>query len=332
MIFALTALGFSLDLKEERECSICHGLFQDLESLGSSIREALSDYDFSTFLVGSENRVQNPLEEELEAKFGTGEGIKKEFNRELGKLLSGRMQKEVVFKDPDVIITVNLEYLSYRFWFKSLFIHGRYRKLVRGIPQTRWINFDKHDSVEEIVGIPAQSMVRAGNFYLHAAGREDVDVLMLGSGREFVLELSSPHSRTIDLLSLAERVRESRAVEIADLEIVKGDLVEKVKNSRHDKSYRALIVSEGIIDPVTFRKAVSALSGKIIYQRTPLRVSGRRADLIRERMVRKADIISIDGNRAVVEMTAEAGTYIKELVNGDGDRTNPNLSSLYGSS
>ncbi len=332
MSFALTALGFSPDLKEERECSICHGLFLDLEGLGASIHEALGDYDFSTFLVGSENRVHNPLEKELESRFGMGESIKKEFNREFGKILSGRMQKEVEFKDPEVIVTVNLEYLSYRFWFRSLFIRGRYRKLVRGIPQTRWINFDKHDSVEEIIGIPAQTMVRAENFYLHAAGREDVDVLMLGGGREFVLELSSPHLRNIDLSNLAEKVRKSGAVEIADLEIVGGEMVEKVKNSRHDKSYRALIIAGDPIDPVAFRKAVSELSGKIIYQRTPLRVSGRRADLIRERIVKKADTISIDGTRAVVEMTAEAGTYIKELINGDGGRTDPNLSGLYGSS
>lgn len=86
------------------------------------------------------------------------------------------------------------------------------------------------------------------------------------------------------------------------------------------------------IDQPSFLEAVSALSGKVIYQRTPLRVSGRRADLIRERKVKKANTLSIDGCHAVVEITAEAGTYIKELVNGDEGRTNPNLSSLYGSS
>ena len=39
----------------------------------------------------------------------------------------------------------------------------------------------------------------------------------------------------------------------------------------------------------------------------------------------------LDENQAIIEITAEAGTYIKELVTGDGGRTNPSLSSLYGS-
>jgi tRNA pseudouridine synthase 10 len=93
----------------------------------------------------------------------------------------------------------------------------------------------------------------------------------------------------------------------------------------------AHIESERDIDADRFHKAVSELSGKIIYQRTPLRVSGRRADLIRERVVKKATTLSIDGSHATVEITAEAGTYIKELVNGDEGRTNPSLSGLYGS-
>jgi tRNA pseudouridine synthase 10 len=330
--FALNALGLSLSITEEDKCSICHGLFLNLRNLCAPIEAELTDYEFGSFLVGSENSQPSQLEKDLESRFGQGEGLKKEFNREFGKLLSNRMHKDVDLKDPDVIITVSLEYLSYRFWFKSLFIQGRYRKLVRGIPQTRWIIHDKHDSVEEFIGVPAKSMVRAENFYLHAAGREDVDVLMLGKGRDFVLELSSPHLRTIDLDALAKEVNGSGSVEIEDLRIVGKEEVEKVKNSRHDKTYMVTIEAAGNLDEASFLKAVTALNGKIIYQRTPLRVSGRRADLIRERMVKKANTLSIDGSHAVVEITAEAGTYIKELVNGDEGRTNPSLSGLYGSS
>lgn len=33
---------------------------------------------------------------------------------------------------------------------------------------------------------------------------------------------------------------------------------------------------------------------------------------------------------ATIQICAEAGTYIKELVNGDCGRTNPSLTSLYG--
>ncbi|MCL4451558.1 MAG: tRNA pseudouridine(54/55) synthase Pus10 [Candidatus Thermoplasmatota archaeon] len=332
VVFALNALGLHPSISDEQVCSICKGIFLNLRNLCAPVEDALKHYEFSSFLIGSENSVPSELEKDLESRFGQGEGLKKEFNREFGKLLSNRMHKEASQKDPDVIITVNLEYLSFRFWFKSLFIQGRYRKLVRGIPQTRWIIHDRNDSVEEVIGLPAKNMVGAENFFLHAAGREDVDVLMLGKGREFVLELSSPRSRTIDLVELARQVNASGSVEIEDLQVVGKEQVERVKSSRNDKTYLAHIESERDIDPERFHRAVSELSGKIIYQRTPLRVSGRRADLVRERVVKKATTLSVDGSHAVVEITAEAGTYIKELVNGDEGRTNPSLSGLYGSS
>jgi tRNA pseudouridine synthase 10 len=330
--FALNALGFTLSLSGEENCSICRGLFLKLRRLSEPVEKEINEYEFNSFLVGSENNQPSELEKDLEFRFGQGESLKKEFNREFGKLLSNRMQKEVDLKDPDVIITVNLEYLSYRFWIKSLFIQGRYRKLVRGIPQTRWITYDKHDSVEEYIGMPAKNMVRAENFFLHAAGREDVDVLMLGNGRDFVLELSSPHLRKIDMETLAKEVNRSGTVEIEDLRIVGKEQVEKVKSSRHDKTYMVQVEAASNIDQSAFLDAVSSLNGKIIYQRTPLRVSGRRADLVRQRKVKKAITQSIDGSHAVLEITAEAGTYIKELVNGDEGRTNPSLSGLYGSS
>ena len=36
------------------------------------------------------------------------------------------------------------------------------------------------------------------------------------------------------------------------------------------------------------------------------------------------------GNFAVLKVRAEAGTYIKELIHGDGGRTKPSLSEAYG--
>ena len=70
--------------------------------------------------------------------------------------------------------------------------------------------------------------------------------------------------------------------------------------------------------------------GKVIYQRTPLRVAGRRSDLVRERKVLETSLEDINANQARILVTAEAGTYIKELVHGDGGRTIPSISGEYG--
>ena len=48
-----------------------------------------------------------------------------------------------------------------------------------------------HDSLEEAIARPLLPLVKADDYAFHAAGREDVDVRMLGDGRPFILELMS---------------------------------------------------------------------------------------------------------------------------------------------
>ena len=332
IIFTASALGINLNPVEEKSCSLCHGLFTQLVELGKIVKGDLEKYEFSSFLVGSEASASIlEREKEIASSFNSYESIKKEFNREFGKILYKLLGKEVDLSNPDIIIMVNLDYLSYRKWIKSLYIKGKYRKLVRGIPQTRWADDSIQTSVEEIIGKPAAEASRATNFYLHAAGREDVDVLMLGSGRSFVLELSSPEKRSIDLDEMARKVNSSKTIEISDLIYVDRSEVARVKESRHDKTYMVSVTASERINKELMKSVISEITGKVIYQRTPLRVSHRRADLIRERTVKNARIVRLDDKQAIIEITAEAGTYIKELVTGDSGRTNPSLSSIYGS-
>ncbi|MCL5804136.1 MAG: tRNA pseudouridine(54/55) synthase Pus10 [Candidatus Thermoplasmatota archaeon] len=332
VIFTASALGINLNPVDEKRCSLCHGLFTQLNELGKIVKGDLEKYEFSSFLVGSEASASIlEMEKKIASPFNSYESIKKEFNREFGKVLFNLLRKDVDLSNPDIIITVSLDYLSYRKWIKSLYIRGKYRKLVRGIPQTRWVDDSIQTSVEEIIGKPAAEASGATNFYLHAAGREDVDVLMLGSGRSFVLELSSPEKRSIDLNEIARKVNSSKTIEISDLLFVPRNEVAEVKESRHDKTYMVSVTAGETINRDLMQSVISQITGKVIYQRTPLRVSHRRADLIRERTVKNASIVRLDENQAIIEITAEAGTYIKELVTGDGGRTNPSLSSLYGS-
>ncbi len=333
ILFTLRSLSMDFASVPEEECSICGGLFLKLSAIADSLASDLERYQFNTFLVGSQSgSAMNEMELRYVERFKEAESIKKEFNREFGKLLFARLGHEVDLKNPDIIVTVSLDFLNYKLWVKPLYIHGRYRKLVRGIPQTRWVKYDRTGSVEETVGEPASKLAGATNFYLHAAGREDVDVRMLGDGREFVVELEAPKTRKIDLAALKQQINASTQVEVSDLDFVSKEMVEKVKNSRHDKTYVATIKTEGPVDAELMKSAVDAISGKVIYQRTPLRVSRRRADLIRERTIRKAKLLGIDGQEARIELKTENGTYIKELISGDNGRTNPSLSGLYGSS
>ncbi|GGM69711.1 tRNA pseudouridine(54/55) synthase Pus10 [Thermogymnomonas acidicola] len=334
--FAIRSLTGNRDFSfvPERSCRVCRGTFLQMEKYLSMFLDATSGYEFSTFLVGSTFPEETVSEEQaIQALFpGLGESIKREFNRELGKLISSKTGKQHDRKEPDIIANYDLRYDTLSLTVRGFYVKGRYRKLSREIPQTRWIHRVGDDrSVEYFIGKPLCDMLGGKEYHLHAAGREDVDVRMLGSGRDFVIEVVNPRIRHLDLEEFRERVNASGYVEVDALSLAGPDDVVKVKSLQHEKTYEAVVRGEGSIDCSRLREALSSISGKLIYQRTPLRVSGRRADKIRPKRIVAASLLWCEGDRAAIRVRAEAGTYIKEMVSGDGGRTKPSLSSLYGS-
>jgi len=325
----------NVKLGNEKECSICHGIFLDMERYAQMCMQESSGFEFLTFLVGSVFPQEDlDYESEFQSIFGDhGESIKKEFNREFGKFLSIKLQKEVSFKEPEITFLINTKYDSVNVQVKSLFISGIYKKYRRDIPQTRWIHKTGNgESIESIIGSSLTELSDCTNYYLHGAGREDVDVRMLGNGREFVIEAERPCKRNIDLKVLQDTVNNSgKGVEIMDLSLSDISEVRKIKGEKYSKTYRVVVGCSEPIDCTKLENAIKEMIGKVIYQRTPLRVSGSRSDLVRERTVQDIRLNHCDVSSGELEVTAESGTYIKELVNGDNGRTVPSLSSVYGS-
>lgn len=79
-----------------------------------------------------------------------------------------------------------------------VYVAGRYLKLQRGIAQTGDEQVDEEDdsgcarldySIERAIDQYLRKYVDYSNMILTAAGREDIDVRMLGSGRPFILQL-----------------------------------------------------------------------------------------------------------------------------------------------
>ena len=68
----------------------------------------------------------------------------------------------------------------------------------------------------------------------------------------------------------------------------------------------------------------------IIQQRTPIRVAHRRADLTREKQVFCIDGRWVDEFTAEFTIETQGGTYVKELLSGDGGRTHPSISGIFG--
>jgi tRNA pseudouridine synthase 10 len=187
------------------------------------------------------------------------------------------------------------------------------------------------DSVEEFIGRQAIEMAKGKDHSFHGMGREDIDALMLGNGRPFILEVKEPKIRTIDLELLRERVNSSTdKVSVSELRTSDGAEVARIKLARPRKRYKALVALDSPVSEENLNEVVVSLGGTRIAQQTPNRVMHRRSDLNRERTVLEIKARLLGPQEAELEITAEAGTYIKEFVHGDGGRTVPSISAKLG--
>jgi tRNA pseudouridine synthase 10 len=167
---------------------------------------------------------------------------------------------------------------------------------------------------------------------LHGAGREDIDARMLGSGRPFIMEVEAPQRRAVDLVALEEEINQKAEGRVAVHLTGWADrkMVQTLKLDKAHKKYRILVETGSPVAPDVFKAALDQLKGVTIQQRTPMRVSHRRADRVRERQVIDIQCTGRVDDRYWVEVVGEAGLYIKELVSGDGGRTRPSLAQILG--
>ena len=67
-----------------------------------------------------------------------------------------------------------------------------------------------------------------------------------------------------------------------------------------------------------------------VTQRTPERVAHRRANKDRVRWIEFTSIEIQDASRLNVALRTQHGTYVKEVLSGEGGKTKPSLTSLLG--
>ena len=333
------------------ECSVCDSLISEIGDFVDIISDEMSAFSFETFKIGNivDKDIIN-LESDFQAVFGEGigESIKSQLNREIGIGLSERLGLSALMDSPDIVAIVDTRYNTVDLEVKSLFIEGNYNKFDRTVPQTRWpcnsckgLGCNKcnntgqlyPDSVQSLVARPFLIASDSTEDLFHGMGREDIDAAMLGNGRPFVLELRMPKKRNLDLVKLMDDVNSTNKnrIKISNLKMVDRPRVAELKNTVCDKTYRVDVSVSSELTIESLKKGAQKLNSKVIKQRTPSRVSHRRADLVRPRLVNYVDVLSYKGGMAELEIRAQHGTYIRELVSGDEGRTDPSLSLLVGS-
>ena len=331
-------------------CWLCEGLIDEIPHFAELVIDALDDYEYDTFLLGCKVD-EDILEREQEligfTKSDYSESIKNEINRETGKILENKLEKEVNFLDPAIMVVIDTAFDVVELQIKSLYVYGRYKKYYRDIPQTRWFcrickgrGCKKCDykgqiyetSVEELIAKEFLLKTKGDDESFHGCGREDVDVRMLGNGRPFVLEIKNPKNRSLNLSEMESKInkKNNEKVNVSNLRFSNKEEILRIKNAIFRKKYRVMIKGEKPINNEKLKKAAQSLPGSKISQFTPSRVAHRRANMVREKQIYNCDIESLDGAIAILTLETESGTYIKELISGDNGKTKPNISDIIG--
>ena len=220
----------------------------------------------------------------------------------------------------------------------SISLTGRYCKYSRQLPQSPWIldgSRKAEGSVQECITEHVVPLFAASEARFHSAGREDIDVRMLGTGRPFTLELLCPKRPFHDeaaLAAAAEAVNKCGLVWIDGLRVC--DLVKLSEAMRdgeeaHRKDYRCCVVLSRHVTPADLER-INGTTELVTQQLTPMRVLHRRTLMVRERTIHAMRAEKLGSRFLQLDLTTQAGTYVKEFVHGDFGRTSPSLGALLG--
>lgn len=312
---------------EEAACYICGGLLSNIERLAEPAAKALEGIEYNTFQVGSVvPREITQREQEIMTKLGveTGETIKHEINRRVGKALVELVKRPVSKERPDVVAMIDVVSGAVRVARNPILLAGRYLKLSRTLAQSRMVP-EARDVMERVLD-PIREKIGGSELVVHAAGREDVDVRMLGNGRPLVVEVKGP-----------AKYRDVPSGFAADSVIVTGlrpaarndvrELKSRAKTSI--KLYRALVLSDKPLAAEDFAK-LKELEGAVVVQRTPRRIKRLSPRLKRRRMVYNLAARPIAERVFELFIRCQGGLYVKEFIHGDGGRTRPSVASILG--
>ena len=313
-------------------CICCCGIMSRFHKILEKAQQALGNYSFNDTQIEMPKKLSEKDDKLLrELKCETSCSLKNHLKSYLQ--INSKRTKQVAtllvhIKSPTSFFC-ELEW-------PNLYITGRYIKRSRQVSHTRFFNGEAISSVESEIISAFNGKFDSPQLHFESAGREDMDVRMLNTGRPFSLTISHPKPNpeadiplTIsqfasDLAYLVpSQLQLSNGVEIFDLKLTE---IEPDMKPKHMKAYKCVIsTSRPVTDEMIQRLSVENV---VVYQRTPTRVAQRREMMTREKVVMKMNAERISPRFLLLTLQTSSGTYIKEFVNSDFGRTSPCLGSL----
>ena len=250
-------------------CPFCENLFDEASLLAELIKEEIGDRECSRLQIGARiPKDQTESEDHLRKRFGAGgsaplkSSLVEEVARQLNDLGSGQ---NLVVDKPEILALIDVLTLTVELDIRSHYFYGRYRKLERGIPQTKWpcrackgrgcekcdfTGLQYKSSVQGLIGDPLLEMFGSEEHAFHGMGREDIDVRCLGRGRPFVMEMKKPIKRNIDAEVILDAINSSAngSIEVSDIRVSNRSEVVRVKDTPAEKSYTIRYKIEAITE------------------------------------------------------------------------------------
>lgn len=326
------------EVVERRTCYVCgsklsRGYF---ESIASRAYESLGKLGIKRFLVGvslSKDTRMRELEVQQLVGMDWAESIKNEVKREVGKNIRDKFGLTPDFENPEAVVIIDFEKDHLKIQLSSIYIEGVYWKKARHIPQAKWLGRDASIyplSLESFLNEKLSSTFGSEKIFIHASGREDIDVRMIGTGRPVVIELYKPLRRQVELREINELLY-SDLIEFRFTNLVKRSRVIYLKTTSRlkKKTYKVLIYSyRTLTDKDMERLERFYETNKVIKQSTPTRVLNRRRDIVRLRRVHEIKSRLLTPHVFETIIKCDGGLYVKELVHGDNGRTQPSFSDV----
>ena len=239
-------------------CPYCENLFEEIELLSDIIFDSIEPYEFQRLQLGARFPKEQTEEEDLQRKkhaAGGSDGLKTGLVAEIAKRLSERLEGVKLVSDkPQILVLIDVLTLSVDLDIRAHYLYGRYRKLERGIPQTRWpcrackgrgcvrcdmTGLQYKRSVQGLIGNPLLEIFGSKEHAFHGMGREDIDVRCMGRGRPFVIEMKEPQRRNVDSVELMKIINDHAdgSIEITSMRDSNRSEVVRLKDTPAEKSY-----------------------------------------------------------------------------------------------
>ncbi|MCH8915626.1 MAG: DUF2703 domain-containing protein [Thaumarchaeota archaeon] len=320
------------NLNSTQKCYICKNLFDNLNYFLKLMLDVSSNYSFVSFSVGSMIKPSViDRDDYIRSKYKLKgiDSVKTDISKELRKLFSRKTKKTIDFLDPDVTFTINLKDESCQLRSKSIFLSGRYIKILRGISQKqkscencsgkgcRTCNFHGISEFDSVEGIISQFLFKkfgGSTAKFTWIGGEDKSSLVLGTGRPFFVKIKNPLKRNLKLANLTFDF-----LKITNLKIIP----ESPKNPlKFNSSIELKISTEDKIDSKNLKKLKDLQKHPIVvYEK-----SGKRS----EKKIFAVKYKKNSSNTFTLFIIAEGGFPVKRFVNSDD--VSPGISQILNTS